>query len=576
MKQIPRPEYPRPQFIREHWMNLNGPWEFSFDEPCYDRTILVPFAFQSEMSGIGDTAAHDRVFYRRRFSLPTETENKRILLHFGAVDYACEVFVNGVSAVRHEGGHVSFETEITRLVRTGENELCVWVTDRTRDLEMPRGKQYWKEKSEGIFYTRTTGIWQTVWLEAVGRSHIRSVLFTPDLDDKSVDLEYELELEDEADLTVTVKKDGIAVAEAVVRDCARQGRLRLALDQRRLDVWNFAECLAWSPEHPNLFDVELELCPRTGERDRVRSYFGMRKVSVENGMFCLNNRRYTQKLVLDQGYWPQSLMTAPSEEAFVRDIELCRQMGFNGVRKHQKIEDPVFLYHADRLGLLVWEEMPSAYLFSRRSVRRVASEWTQAVLRDYSHPCIVVWTPLNESWGVENIKDDAREQSHSAALVALTKSLDATRPVVSNDGWEHTCTDLLTIHDYSCDRCVLEKRYASLEKTLASLPARRPLFASGWRYDGQPVLVTEYGGISYQTGKTAGWGYSQAESDEDFARRFADCTEPLLGSPVVEGYCYTQLTDVEQEINGLLTPDRHPKMPTERIRAVYEGKRTID
>ena len=330
--------------------------------------------------------------------------------------------------------------------------------------------------------------------------------------------------------------------------------------------------MAWTPENPRLFDVEFTLSVDGEVVDEVTSYFGMRKVSVENGRFLLNNRPYFQKLLLDQGYWRKSLLTAPEDEDFVKDIELAKSMGFNGVRKHQKIEDPRFLYHADRLGFLVWGEIAAAYVYSRKYVQRITKEWMSEIVRDYNHPCIVAWTPLNESWGVPNIKDNVEQQSHSAAMIYLTKSLDTTRPVISNDGWEHTCTDLLTVHDYEWQREVLEKRYSSLENILQFTAAGRPLFANGWEYVGQPILVTEFGGISYQKGDSEGWGYSNAVSDEDFAKRYNDVIAPLLASPYVQGFCYTELTDVEQEINGLLTYDREPKISVDTIRQINEGK----
>jgi len=297
----------------------------------------------------------------------------------------------------------------------------------------------------------------------------------------------------------------------------------------------------------------------------------MRKVSIEDGKFMLNNRVFYQKLVLNQGYWEESLLTAPSDEAFITDIKLIKEMGFNGVRMHQKIEDPRFLYYADKMGLLVWEEMPSAYVYSHKYVKNMTTEWMDAVLRDYNHPSIVVWTPLNESWGIPHIKDNKMEQHYSAAMVYLTKSIDSTRPVVSNDGWEHTVTDLLTVHDYEASKEILLKRYKDLESLFRSLPAERPLFANGWCYTDQPILVTEFGGISYKKNHWDGWGYSNATSDDDFANRYYAVVSALLESPLVQGFCYTQLTDVEQEINGLLTYDRKPKISTEIIKKINEN-----
>lgn len=571
-KIIPRGEYPRPQFVRDLWMSLNGEWDFSFESSEFDLKIQVPYAYQSRLSGIGSDRICDVVWYRKNFTLPEEMSGKKILLHFGAVDYLCKVWVNGQYMTSHEGGHIGFETEITGALKEGENTVTVMAQDRMADLEMPRGKQFWEKESAGIFYTRTTGIWQSVWLEAVEEGYLDHVYITPDFDHMKAEFQYEIKGAKRACLKTQVSFEGCELAAVTVDAEREEGSFSILLDQQILSKWNFQEDMAWSPENPRLFDVTYTLLLDGKAVDKVTSYFGMRKISVENGRLLLNNRPYYQKLLLDQGYWRDSLLTAPADEDFVKDIELAKAMGFNGVRKHQKIEDPRFLYHADKMGFLVWGEIAAAYVYSRKYVKRITTEWMDEILRDYNHPCIVVWTPLNESWGVPNIKDNIEQQSHSAAMIYLTKSLDATRPVISNDGWEHTCTDLLTIHDYEWRRDVLEKRYSSLENILQSCPSGRPPFANGWEYKGQPILVTEFGGISYQKGEKEGWGYSNAVSDDDFARRYNDVISPLLDSPCVQGFCYTELTDVEQEINGLLTYDREPKIPVEVIKKINEGE----
>lgn len=569
---VPRGEYPRPQFVRDSWMSLNGEWDFSFETDQFDLKIIVPYVYQSQLSGIGINKACDVVWYRKSFVLPEEMRGERILLHFGAVDYLCKVWVNGKHMTTHEGGHISFETEITEALCEGENVITVMVEDKVKDLEMPRGKQIWKEESEGIFYTRTTGIWQSVWLEGVKSGYLDHVYITPDLDHRSADFQYEIRGVKKAQLRTQISFEGVALSDITIDAKREEGSFSVTLDQQLLSKWSFQEEMTWTPENPRLFDVVYTLIVDGEAVDRVTSYFGMRKVSVENGRFLLNNRPYYQKLLLDQGYWRKSLLTAPKDEDFVKDIELAKSMGFNGVRKHQKIEDPRFLYHADKLGFLVWGEIAAAYVYSRKYVKRITAEWIDEILRDYNHPCIVAWTPLNESWGVHNIKDNVEQQSHSAAMIYLTKSLDTTRPVISNDGWEHTCTDLLTIHDYEWRREILKERYSSVENILRSCASGRPLFANGWEYKGQPILVTEFGGISYQKDEKKGWGYSNAVSDEDFAIRYNNVISPILQSPYVQGFCYTELTDVEQEINGLLTYDRKPKISVDVIKKINEGK----
>lgn len=565
---VPRPEYPRPQFVREAWLNLNGPWDFSFDAPGFDRTITVPFAYQAALSGIGTDERHDRVWYRRAFSLPEDWAGKRVLLHFGAVDYTCKVWVNGALVGGHTGGHVGFSLDVTDALRPGENVLTVLAEDDHADREMPRGKQYWGEKPKSIFYTPTSGIWQTVWLEPVPEDRLLSVRVTPDLAGRQVFFDYELS---RPGLVLTVEAacpDGAAVSAR--SDGEARGRLALSLDREGLDGGAFADQYAWCPEHPVLFRTVYEVRAEAEVIDRVTGYFGLRSIAVEGGKILLNGRPYYQKMLLDQGYWPDGLLTAPSDAAFIADIEACKAMGFNGVRKHQKVEDPRFLYHADRLGLLVWGEMANAYVFSGRYVRRFTAEWMEVLERDYNHPCIVAWTPLNESWGVNEISSDPRQLHHCKALVELTKSLDATRLVMSNDGWEQTIPDVLGIHDYEAKADVLRERYASLESILAFRPADRAVFAPGCRYAGQPVMVTECGGISFRSQGDA-WGYTDTRTPEEFLETYRQVVGSLLASELVQGFCYTQLTDVQQEQNGLLTFDRRAKFDFAAIREINEG-----
>lgn len=576
MTAIPRSEHPRPDFERDNWMCLNGEWDFSLDEKKFDRTIIVPFAFETELSGIGDKEFHKMVWYRKTFKLPERMKEKRVILHFGAVDYACDLWVNGTYIREHKGGQTSFSADITEAVAADdENVIELKVFDDYEDMEMPRGKQFWEQESRGIFYTRTTGIWQSVWIEAVEPLYLESCYITPEFDDKCVCFEYRLSRSGASAVEFSIAFEGKFAACVSAVPNGKKGMVKVQLDQTGLKSWNFEEELAWTPETPRLFDVEIRTYDEKGVTDLVRTYFGMRKVSIDNGKFMLNNREYYQKLVLDQGYWEESLLTAPSDEAFIKDIELTKAMGFNGVRKHQKVEDPRYLYHADRLGLLVWGELGSAYLYSREYAGRMYTEWIEAVKRDYNHPCIVAWTPLNESWGVQEIKADKYQQAHCNALMYMIKSVDTSRVVIDNDGWEHTCGDLLTIHDYTASGKVLKKHFESLEAVLSLCPGRRSLFADGWSYQGQPVLLTEFGGVRYVPGTEVkhSWGYCDASSAEEFADKYAEIMKAVHESPVIQGYCYTQLTDVEAEENGLLTYQRGLKIPLEKIRAINERYR---
>ncbi|MCM3702847.1 glycoside hydrolase family 2 protein [Paenibacillus macerans] len=582
--QLMRGEYPRPQFVREKWASLNGEWEFAFDDDGigereawyeqekgqFSQKITVPFCFQSRLSGIGDTSVHDQVWYRKRFTVPDEYNAGRVLLHFGAVDYEAKVWVNGKLVAVHEGGHTPFHADITDVLAEGGNSVVVKATDYSRDVSLPRGKQFWEDQSAGIFYTRTTGIWQSVWLEPVPETYVERIRMIPDIDKNDLDLEVFLS-GCRPGARVSVKAVISFKGELVSEDCfalnhtsARRSIHLEDFNDHGLGRW-------WTPENPNLYDLELTLLVDGKAVDSAKSYFGMRKISIEDGKLLLNNRPYYMKMVLDQGYFPEGLLTAPSDDDLRRDVELTKAMGFNGARKHQKIEDPRYLYWADRLGLLVWGEMANAYRFSETYAGRITREWMQAVERDFNHPCLVVWVPLNESWGVTNILVDRQQQQHALSLYHLTKSLDRTRPVISNDGWELVATDLLTIHDYEWRREVLAERYAARETALAAKPGNRWILVPGFPDEGQPILLTEFGGISFKAGDWDGWGYSGAENEQDFAARLQNVIEPVLQSPVVQGFCYTQFTDVEQEINGLLTYDRKPKIPLETIRSIVAG-----
>lgn len=571
----PRPEYPRPQFVRERWINLNGTWQFDFDDAnvglnqrwhqnaLLQREIVVPFAFQAKASGIHTNEFHDVVWYQRDFEIPADWRGSTILLHFGAVDYRAWVWVNGSFAAYHEGGHTPFRVDITPFLRDSANTLTVRVEDSSTDRHQPRGKQYWEAESASIFYTRTTGIWQTVWLEPVGDVYLDDLRLTPDIDYAALQMEYVLvgSLSDDVEIETEITYQGEAVAACTMTADDARASQSITLN---------GDLHLWSPEAPARYDLTIRL-KRAGQiLDEVTSYFGMRKISIDDGQIQLNNQPYLMKLVLDQGYHPDGVLTFPTDEDFRRDIELTKAMGFNGARKHQKVEDPRYLYWADKMGLLVWGEMANTFAFSPTSVQRITAEWQEAIRRDYNHPCIVVWVPMNESWGVHDLKNDPHQRAHLVALYNLTKSLDTTRLVISNDGWEHAQTDLLTIHDYESSGDVLRQRYATQASILAATPAKRDLYTTGYAHQGQPVLLTEYGGVAYRKSDAEGWGYSTAGDEAEFVQRFREIVEAVMASPVLQGYCYTQLTDVEQEINGLLTYDRQPKTDLSMIAAIND------
>jgi beta-galactosidase/beta-glucuronidase len=574
-------KYPRPQLVRDSWESLNGAWQFAFDDDArhqspdeieWTHEILVPFAPEAPASGIGDRGYHKSCWYRREFAIAPG--NGRVILHFGAVDYSARVWVNGIFITGHEGGHTPFSADISHAIHErGPQWVVVQACDDPHDLAKPRGKQDWLKEPHSIWYPRTTGIWQTVWLEQVSATYISTLRWTPSFERFEIGCEIHVAGNTDDELMVEVKiSHGTAVlADDIYKLVGNEASRKIALSDPGID--DSRNALLWSPERPTLLDVELRLLQRGQVIDTVRSYTALRAFQINRDRLMLNGRPYPLRLVLDQGYWPDTLMTAPSDDALRRDVELAKAMGFNGVRKHQKIEDPRYLYWADRLGLLVWEEMPSAYRFSPKAITRIVSEWTEAIDRDYSHPCVIVWVPFNESWGVPNLTDIQSHRSAVEALFHLTKTLDPTRPVIGNDGWEASATDILGIHDYDCDPEKLRARYAVTDPVRTLFDMRRPggriLTLDGFPHRGQPIVLTEFGGIAFDRSASAAatWGYSRANSEESFFNLYRSLLEVANTTFMFSGFCYTQFADTFQEANGLLCADRTPKIPLEQISA---------
>jgi len=577
----PRAEYPQPQFEREMWQTLNGRWEFEFDDQDaglaegwasgarkFTRSIVVPFAMETKLSGIADASFHPVVWYRRTVSVPEAWRGKRVLLHFGAVDYEARVWVNGQAVGQHVGGHTPFQFDITPYLKPARNTLVVRVWDPPQDRSIPRGKQYWELKPRGIFYTRTTGIWQPVWLEATGDAYLEKVRVDAGQDGTA---KFEARIarpQVGLELHITVSHEGKPVATAMVPVDRDRAVAAVHVEGARL----------WSVAAPNLYDLTFELRKSQQLLDRVKSYLGFRSIGLESGRVTINGRPIYLKWVLDQGYWPESTLTPPTDEAIRCDIQKTKEMGFNGCRKHQKLEDPRFLYWADKLGFLVSSEMANAYVFDEKYIERFTNEWIQAVERDYNHPSILMWVPINESWGVPNLRDP-RQQNHLRSLYTLTKSLDPHRFVIDNDGWEHTeMTDLFGIHDYARVGALLLERYGdpAIYKPGAAFPRNaRAAMAPGAVYNGAPVFLTEFGGIAFipeghQVPKES-WGYSGIEKTrEDALKRMRGLWEAIAKLKPFLGICYTQITDVEQEINGLMTYDRKLKFDPKDIREMNE------
>jgi len=573
---IPRPEYPRPTFVREDWTNLNGPWEFEFDDADrgiaerwfenrkFSRTIVVPFTFESRLSGIADKSVHQVVWYRRKFRLPDAYRGRRIILNFGAVDYKATVWINGELICEHQGGYTPFSCDITESLKP-DNTLVVRAQD-TVSKGQPRGKQYWQPEPQGIYYTRATGIWQTVWIEPVSPFYLNYVRFYPDV--KSSRVKVVVGVSGRNDST-QIRARFTLTNDAADGEQAAETRLPTVSDETTFDVW-LKDPKLWSPDEPHLYNVILELQENGKIHDRVLAYFGMRNIATENGRLLLNGRPCPLRFVLDQGYYPDGVYTAPNDEALRRDVELVKELGFNGVRKHQKIEDPRYYYWCDKLGLLVWAEMADAFEFNQTSMANFAREWPHVIRANFNHPSIITWVPFNEGRGIEGVHSEDRPQEFVGHIAAYTRSIDPTRLVVDNSGWSHVDTDIIDLHEYSQDPQFLRKLLAKVSPTSPGLPLcshNMPAMAEGFGYRGQPVIISEYGGIALEP--DTGREYAQGARDPaDLVARFRHLTEAITANKAIAGYCYTQLYDVEQEVNGLLTFDRRPKAQMKAIAAI--------
>jgi beta-galactosidase/beta-glucuronidase len=586
--------YPRPQLERSGWQSLNGIWDFALDaesqwnrpeQIAWNGVIRVPFAPETKASGVENRGFYRACWYRHAFERPELSEGEQVILHFGAVDYAASVWVNGQLVVRHEGGHTPFEANLTDvLTADGPQTIVVQAEDDPHDLAKPRGKQDWQLEPHSIWYPRTTGIWQTVWLEIVPSTWIDYLRWTPSLDRWEIGLEARLDGHHREGLRLNVKlhQGNTLLADDTYAVVAGEVHRRIGLSDPGID--DYRNELLWSPSKPTLIHAQLQLLDDAGQvLDTVRSYTALRSIGVQGDRFVLNGRPCPLRMVLDQGYWPDTGLTPPNDDALRHDVELAKAMGFNGVRKHQKIEDPRYLYWADTLGLLVWEEMPSAYRFTKRSVQRLTREWTEAIARDLSHPCIIAWVPFNESWGVPDLPDSPGQRHYIQALYHLTKTLDPTRPVVGNDGWESVATDLLGIHDYDHKLEHLAHRYGT-DEVLPQLfkrerPGGRMLLVGDATPEEQPIILTEFGGIAYADDSTRTWGYTRVENAKALAEQYTRLLSVVGSLRVLSGFCYTQFADTYQEANGLLYADRTPKIPLETIRnatcGVADAEQTV-
>ena len=594
--------YPRPMMCRERWLSLDGTWEFAHDDAdaglggrwfevdaqaSFDQRIEVPFPPESPASGIGARGFHPVVWYRRTLphdDLVTGDADERVLVHFGAVDHRADVWLDGQHVVAHTGGQTPFTADATEAIAAGASEhvLVVRAEDHPDDVEQPRGKQDWREQPHGIWYERTTGIWQSVWVETVPADSVAELSWAADLPGGVVHGQVVMRRAPvdplELEVTLSLGEEVLARASCEVTAAVCDLDVRLPVLRNGQDRAR----LLWSPESPTLVDARVVVREVVSRRevDAVDSYLGLRSAGVDGGRFRLNGAPYYMRSVLDQGYRPETHLASRGSAQLRGEVEQIKAMGFNAVRVHQKAEDPRFLHWADRLGLLVWGETAGAYAFSPTAIALLVTEWTELVRRDRSHPAVVAWVPINESWGVQDVAVSRAQQQYAQAMASLTRALDPTRPVMSNEGWEHVDSDVLGVHDYTVDPDRLQARYASREAVLDLLaaghgPAGRRLVLTASQRDAfiegrAPLMVTEFGGISLSSDEGS-WGYAQAGSVSDYAALLTRLFEALRSSPEIAGFCYTQYLDTGQETNGLVFADGTPKLPVDTIRQIVTG-----
>ncbi|MGN1345675.1 MAG: glycoside hydrolase family 2 protein [Eubacteriales bacterium] len=572
---IPRPEYPRPTLVRgeESWMNLNGTWEFAFDfgnsgrdrkmweAPKYDREIVVPFVPESKLSGIEYVDFIAACWYRRTVTLPAgwNRETGRVLLHFGAVDYYSEIRVNGRLAGTHRGGYTPFAIDVTEYLTDGENTLSVFAEDNGHSNLQPTGKQvYYSYYNAGCHYTRCTGIWQTVWMEYVPVNYIKNLKLTPDIDAGKLDVIVTLEGGNSAVDTVTAEASfaGEAVSAVTAKVLGKYAQFSLPIPDAKL----------WSLDEPNLYDLKV-----TAGEDTVTSYFGMRSVAINGYAIEINHKPVYQRLVLDQGYFPDGIYTAKEDSDLAHDIELSKAAGFNGARMHMKVFEPRFLYHADRMGYLLWDEFPNWGLDESNpaSLLSILPEWLTEMERDYNHPAVVGWCPFNET-GVRRNKDVFR------TMYQATRAVDPMRPIIDTSGYVHVITDIYDVHNYDQNPETFQKAFDWLVTGEGELFVNNPQHE---HYEGQPYFVSEFGGTYWNIDEdpSAAWGYGQApKSLDEFYERFEGLVNVLLDNPKMCAFCYTQLTDVYQEKNGIYAFDRRAKFDLERLHKILSRKAAIE
>lgn len=560
---IPRKEHPNPLMERSAWENLNGEWEFEIDRNTsgvdrefykrehFDGKIIIPFCPESKLSGVGDTDFMQSVWYKRNFNIADKS--KRVILHIGACDYFTTVYVNGEVAGTHKGGYTPIVLDVTDYVKIGDNTLIVHAEDDVRSGLQPSGKQSDRYHSYGCSYTRTTGIWQTVWLEYVPENFIKSVKYYPDA--KNGKLHIKAKVSGKGVLDACALYDGKEVGRANAESRGEFVELTIELSEKHL----------WEVGNGRLYDLKLNF-----NNDEVTSYFGLRDCYLDGCKFMINGKSVFQRTVLDQGFYPDGIYTAPSDADLVKDIQMSLDAGFNGARLHEKVFEPRFLYHCDRMGYLVWGEYANWGLnhVSLEALPIMLNEWTEAVERDFNHPAIIGWCPYNETWDLyphnRVFGSSATPQNNDviALVYKATKALDPTRPCIDTSGGFHVVTDIYDFHDYDQNAENFKKRFDKLmtDNVLEDCLLETRKKSGRVQYNGEPVFCSEYGGIKWDETDEECWGYGDApKTKEEFVERYKNLTEAILNNSKIFGFCYTQLYDVEQERNGLYTYARQPK-----------------
>ena len=588
-----RNENVRPQLVKNsEIINLNGIWDFGFDDDNVGHKekwflngvlplkINVPFPYESKLSGIERPEKHDHIWYHRTLNISL-LPNKIYILNFNGLDFYGEIYINGELAFSHEGGASLFKFDISDKIRNGENDITVYCFDPMEDQSIPRGKQYWKETSESIFYTKTSGIYKNVYLEILERAYLDNIYLLSDIDRGTLK-SREIYHQAPRRITYEIKLND----EVIIKESIENSR-NLKEIEHELQVWDVSKIgeftlhdqkHCWSPEHPVLYDLLIKTYDEDGNLiEDIATYFAMRKVHTEKGIIYLNNRPYYQKLVLIQGYFRDGILSYPSVQCLEDDIKISKELGFNGARMHQKVEDPYYYYLCDKLGFIAWLEYPAGQIFGSKLMGYMQKEWHDIILSYYNHPSIITYVPLNESWGIPYCESIVDQQLFENSMYYLCKALDKSRLVVGNDGWELTQTDIYSVHNYMHGEKGDMKTYKVFidslkdrKSMLNSAPAGRRIVIKGYENENTPIMLTEFGGVSMKKDETVGWGYTVAGDDATYLKELTKIYKAIAKSKCIVGYCYTQLYDVEQEINGILTYDRELKVPAKKVKQINE------